>query len=128
MKPTVGIVAPLRETAGVDVRIETQYLTDWPRGPLGYLARNRYDREFGTCDRRNRNTVDIKIDIGRIWYRANRDAHLGRRQIVETFLMELIDTVVHEYAHAFQPKRVKEARKEAEAENFAMYGRRTRLE
>lgn len=109
--------------------IDLQFRIDWPRGRYGYLPWNRADRTYGIMDKPHRarsRKYRGKIDLGKNWKVAYFEARHQKKNQFERFLDNLIDTVLHEVVHKFQPRRTLEAQAEKEASNFAMYGRWTR--
>ena len=105
--------------------VNVAWLLDWPRGRLGYLPWNRKARELADTTF-NRRPCPVKVDLGKTWKIAEREGQAQKRGKFEMFLDELVDTVIHEYYHVFQPRYTREKRAEAGANLFAMYGRRTR--
>lgn len=105
--------------------INVAWLLDWPRGRLGYLPWNRKAREFADTTN-GRRSCPVKVDLGKIWKTAERDGRNQKRRQFETFMDELVDTVIHEYYHVYQPPYTRKKKAESGAFQFAMLGRRTR--
>lgn len=106
-----------------------RYRVDWPRGRHGYLSWIRLERTYGIYDKAHKPRARkyiVKIDLGKNWKESEREAWWQKRNKFDTFLEVLIDTILHETVHAFQPKRLLERKAEAEAQKFAEIGRWTR--
>jgi len=81
----------------------------------------------GACDGWHGRRIQISINVKRNWLTSKREARKWHKNSFEQFLAEFIDTIVHEYAHAFTSPNLAYRKSERMAQTFAMYGRRTRL-
>ena len=70
--------------------------------------------------------MDLRFNVRRHLMQTYRVARKQHRSFSEVFIDELIDTIVHECAHAFAPSNLRYTKSEKMAQLFAMYGRRTR--
>ena len=118
---------------GVDLKhatsIDLRHRIDWPRGRLGYLPLSSPKRLPAVLDKVHKARArkqTAKIDLGKTWRIAHKEARVQKKSTFEKFIVELVDDITHEFAHAYEPKFTREKCGESEAQLFAMYGRRTR--
>ncbi len=74
-----------------------------------------------------RTTAFIVYDLEKHSKAARRDARKAHRSWFEEFLVEFVDTTVHEFVHFNEPPYNRTRKSEEMAQMFAKWGRRTRL-
>ena len=92
-----------------------------------WVLRNDHSRHLGECDdngrhRNPRRPAYVYVYFDRNWKIARR--RRPRMTRLESFVVELVDTVNHEAAHALAPPRIRWKREERMAQRFAAAARR----
>src|SRR2546428_14041850 len=106
------------------MRVELRFRVNWPRGRLGYLPLSSRKRLAAVLDKIHRAGARkqiAKIDLGRTWRLATKEARAQKKNTFEKFIVELVDDITHELAHAYEPKFNRGQGGELRAELFAIW-------
>ena len=81
---------------------------------------------YADCEGWLKRRFTVRVNIAWAWESACQDAARFHKNQFEQFLDEILDTLLHEFAHIYGPCNLKTIRGERMARAFAMYGRWTR--